>query len=648
VSETRKIAAILVADLVGYSRLAGADEDRTLSRLRGLRSDLIDPAIAAHHGRIVKRTGDGSLIEFRSVVDAVRCALEVQNGMVERNAGVPEDRRIVFRIGIHLGDVVEESDGDLMGDGVNIAARLEGIAAPGAICLSEQAYWQVKGRLDLAVTDLGPTVLKNIAEPIQAYSLQIGDAAQAKPSETVTHVTPVAPSPQRRRFGPMPLVALAALLVVTVGGAWWFLNANRPASVATKTPAEAARLSIVVLPFANLSGDPAQDYLVDALTDALTTSLARMRDTFVIARNTAMTFKGKPIDAKAIGRELGVRYVLEGSVQPSGDRMRVNAQLIDAGSGAHLWAEQFDTPRADLLQTQDTIVAHLANALDFQLQQAYVAGVKQRPAANRDAEDLALQCSHGEWKAGFIGKEADAAFALCDQALAIDPNNVRALMALSVKFNIRALFDVSGDRKDDLARADDLASKALALDPDWTWTHLAKGAVLRAEGRPGEAVPEDERALALDPSNVNAAGELGFAYANLGEFDKSIVYLDEAILASPHDPTLRYWYGAKAEANFALKNYDKAIEAARRSIAINPDYNAFAHAILVAALALTGHDAEAREALKHLLALPSTGAFKAIAGWKYHFVSERHVDPRLVDRDERTLEGLRKAGMPEE
>ncbi len=215
------------------------------------------------------------------------------------------------------------------------------------------------------------------------------------------------------------------------GGAWWFLNANRPASVAAKAPAEAARLSIVVLPFANLSGDPGQDYLVDALTDELTTSLARIRDTFVIARNTAMTFKGKPVDAKAIGKDLGVRYVLEGSVQPSGDRMRVNAQLIDADSGAHLWAEQFDTPRADLLQTQDAIVTHLAHAMDFQLTEAEAARLKRTPAANRDAEDLALQCVAGQWKAGFIGKEADAAYALCEQALAIDPNNVRALMALA-------------------------------------------------------------------------------------------------------------------------------------------------------------------------------------------------------------------------
>ena len=302
----------------------------------------------------------------------------------------------------------------------NIAARLEGIAKPGAICLSEDAYRQVSGRLEMEVTDLGPTQLKNIDRQIRAYSLQVGVPAKPKPAKPAEPVTTAASTPQKRRFGLAPLAAaLMGLLIVIAGGAWWFHDANRPASVAAKAPVEAARLSIVVLPFANLSGDPGQDYLVDALTDELTTSLARLRGAFVIARNTATTFKGKPVDAKAISKDLGVRYVLEGSVQPSGDRMRVNAQLIDAGSGAHLWAEQFDTPRADLLQTQDAIVAHLANTLDFQLFQAEGARLKRTPAANRDAEDLALQCDAGAGKAGWIGKEADAAYALCEQALEI-------------------------------------------------------------------------------------------------------------------------------------------------------------------------------------------------------------------------------------
>jgi adenylate cyclase len=644
-SETPKLAAILVADVVGYSRLAGADEDRTLARLRGLRSDLIDPAIAAHHGRIVKRTGDGSIIEFRSVVDAVRCAIEIQNGLIERNAGVAEDRRIEFRVGIHVGDVVEESDGDLMGDGVNIAARLEGIAKPGAICLSEDAYRQVSGRLEMEVTDLGPTQLKNIDKSIRAYSLQVGVPAKPKPAKPAELGTPAAPAPQKRRFRLAPLAAaLAALMFVIAGGAWWFLNANRPTGVAAKAPAEAARLSIVVLPFANLSGDPGQDYLVDALTDELTTSLARLRDAFVIARNTAMTFKGKAVDVKAIGKELGVRYVLEGSVQPSGEKMRVNAQLIDAGSGAHLWAEQFDTPRADLLQTQDAIVARLANTLNFQLIYAEDARVNRTPAANRDAEDLALQCDAGTRKAGWIGKEADAAYAFCQQALAVDPNNVRALTALGNKFWFPAALGLSSDPKGDFERADELESKALALDPNDTWAHSLKGWILLAHGRNEEAVAGFERVLTLDASFADADVGLGFDYMRLGEFDKSFEYFDKAIRASPHDPWLVRFYGGKAWANFGLKNYDQAIDLARRAIAINPNI-AIIHLNLVAALALTDHDAEAREAPQRYLALPSTGPLRTIAACKAHLESQ-HWLPREVG--ERTYDGLRKAGMPEE
>ena len=337
--ETRKLAAILAADVAGYSRLAGADEDRTLARLRALRSDLIDPTIAVHHGRVVKRTGDGILIEFRSVVDAVRCGIEVQNGMAERNAGLPPERRIEFRVGIHVGDVVEESDGDLMGDGVNIAARLEGIAKPGAICLSEQAYWQVKSRLDLAVSDLGPTELKNIAEPVRVYSLQVGLPAQAKPA---------APLPQ------------------------------------TSAPSSTPRLSIVVLPFANIGGDSEQEYFADGITESLTTDLSRIRGSFVIARNTAFTYKGKHIDVKQVGSELGVRYVLEGSVQRGSNRLRVNVQLIDAETGNHLWAERFDKTIADLFDMQDEIVARLANQLGAQLIEAEARRAQRAPLPELD------------------------------------------------------------------------------------------------------------------------------------------------------------------------------------------------------------------------------------------------------------------------
>jgi adenylate cyclase len=345
-TETRKLAAILVSDVVGYSRLAGSDEDRTLARLRALRSDLIDPTIAVHHGRVVKRTGDGSIVEFRSVVDAVRCAIEVQNGMVERNAGLPPDCRIEFRVGIHVGDVVEESDGDLMGDGVNIAARLEGIAKPGAICLSEDAYRQVSGKLEMAITNLGPTKLKNIDKSIRVYLLEVDRPMQPQLGKSIL---------PKRHLGSTPLAAAIAALLLLTAASGWYMLAGR-----SVTPAAPAHLSIVVLPFTNLSGDPAQDYFADRITENLTTDLSRLSGSFVIARNTAFTFKGKSVDAKAIGKELGVRYILEGSVQRDRNQVRVNAQLVDVESGGHLWAERFDKPLSNLFSMQDDIVAGLA------------------------------------------------------------------------------------------------------------------------------------------------------------------------------------------------------------------------------------------------------------------------------------------------
>src|SRR5262245_55220525 len=360
-----------------------ADEDRILARLLALRSDLIDPTIAVHNGRIVKRTGDGALVEFRSVVDAVRCAVEVQNAMAERNVGVPGDRRIEFRIGIHLGDVVEESDGDLMGEGVNIAARLETLAKPGEICLSEDAYRQVKARLDLKVSDLGATPLKNIAEPVRVYALAIGASPEAKQ-----------PAPSH-------------------------LSA-------------ASNLSVVVLPFANLSGDPAQDYFADGVTENLTTDLSRVRNSFVIARNTAFAYKGKHIDAKQIGKELGVRYVLEGSVQRDQNRVRVNAHLIDAESGAHLWADRFEESLADLFKLQDQVVARLANALRYELVKAEA---ERKASQSPNSIDLAMR-GWALMQAGprLTRVDCDAARVLFERALEIDPNNSDALAGVATTY----------------------------------------------------------------------------------------------------------------------------------------------------------------------------------------------------------------------
>jgi TolB-like protein/class 3 adenylate cyclase len=491
VSETRKLAAILVSDIAGYSRLAGSDEDRILARLRTLRSDLIDPTIAVHHGRVVKRTGDGSVVEFRSVVDAVRCAIEVQSGLIERNAGLPDDKRIQFRVGIHVGDIVEESDGDLMGDGVNIAARLEGVAKPGAICLSEQAYWQGKGRLDFRVSDLGFVQLKNIAEPVHAYLLEVDQAAEAKPA------------PGRAPTRPDP-----------------------------------PRLSIVVLPFANLGGDPEQEYFVDGVTDTLTTDLSRMRGSFVIARNTAFTFKGKSIDVKTVGRELNVRYALEGSVQRRGDRMRVTVQLIDCESGSHLWAERFDKAVADFFDMQDEIVDRLASQLRAELIafEAHRAENVRHP----DAFDLYLQ---GMAWLNNIAEPSGRVRArdYFARALAADPANVGALIGLA-RVILDDLFGfASNERAAGLAEAEALLSRALSKDPQNAYAHVNLSFVKSSSNRPIEGIAEAEQALALNHFFLAAA------LAHLGEAERARAEAKIGINLHPAFTIDRFRVGAESD-----------------------------------------------------------------------------------------------------
>ena len=337
----RRLAAILAADVAGSCRLIGTDEEGTLAQLKAIRKKLFDPKITDYRGRIVKNTGDGALVEFASVIDALRCAGEIQCGMEEQNTDVPQDKRIEFRIGIHVGDIIIADD-DIFGDGVNIAARLEGIAEPGGICISSSAHDQVRDKLELRFIDLGEQTLKNIARPIRAYAV-VRDGLGARGSS----ITP---------------------------------------SLAT-----APHLSIVVLPFANMGGDPEQDYFVDGVTESLTTDLSRVNGAFVIARNTAFTFKGRPVDVTKLGRELNVRYVLEGSVQRAGNRLRVNVQLVDAETGNHLWAERFDKPVADLFDMQDEIVSRLANALDAELITAEARRAERSP--HPDAMDQVFQGS---------------------------------------------------------------------------------------------------------------------------------------------------------------------------------------------------------------------------------------------------------------
>jgi adenylate cyclase len=533
VGETRKLATIFVSDVVGYSRLAGADEDRILARLRALRSDLIDPTIAVHHGRVVKRTGDGAIVEFRSVVDAVNCAIEVQRAMVERNVGVAPDKRIEFRIGIHLGDVVEESDGDLMGDGVNIAARLEGIAKPGGICISDDAFRQVKSRLDLKVSDLGPVPLKNIAEPMRAYSLEVGTPPEAR-SSPADQAKQVASKP---RWLSAPLAAVAALVLLVAASGWYMLGGRL-----TK-PAQAAHLSIVVLPFANLSNDPAQEYFADGVTENLTTDLSRIRDSFVIARNTAFTFKGKSIDAKEIGKELGVRYVLEGSVQRDQNRVRVNAQLIDAETGAHLWADRFEEDVADLFKLQDQVVARLANSLGWALTKAEAE--KGARSANPDAIDLSLR---GWYLVNSLfsrppGEGRDMlhqARSLFERALQIDPTDVDALNGTAATYFFDFINGWGELGTDYDAKILGQANRAINLAPDYANLYWVKAFYLALTRRADEALRVADTGLALNPNIPALYHARGFAENSSGRYEQAKADLERAIRLSSRDPAIGF------------------------------------------------------------------------------------------------------------
>ena len=591
-AENRKLAAILAADVAGYSKLAGSDEERTLARLRALRSDLFDPTIALHHGRVVKRTGDGVLIEFRSVVDAVRCAIEVQNGMVERNAGLPPERRIEFRVGIHLGDVVEESDGDLMGDGVNIAARLEGTAKPGAICLSEDAYRQVKARLDLAVSDLGPTQLKNIAEPVRVYSLEVGVPMQAKPAAQA-----------------------------------------KPPSASTPP-----RLSIVVLPFANIGGDPEQEYFVDGVTESLTTDFSRMAGSFVIGRNTAFTYKSKAVDLKQIGRELSVRYVLEGSVQRGGNRMRVNVQLIDAETGNHLWAERFDKPVADLFDMQDEIVARLANQLGTQLAAAEARRAERSPHPySMDLYFQGMACVNKGSTPEYMAK----ARSFFERALELDSGNIEALVGTAVVDATSGASMMTNDRIARLAAAEAALTKALSMAPEHATAHLYLGVVEICTNRATQGIANCEQALALDRNLAMAHGWIGYAKFINGRAEETETHVREALRLSPRDFNAYLWMVWVGIAKQFIGCDEEAVVWMRRGIEANRNQPPLVHFLLAAAVALLGRLEEARAATHSGLALDPTFNIR-------RFRSGGSSDnPTYLAQRERIYDGMRKAGVPE-
>jgi TolB-like protein/class 3 adenylate cyclase len=620
-SETRRLAAILAADVVGYSRLMGADEAGTARAVREHR-EAAGPIVRAFGGRLVKTMGDGVLLEFPSVVAAVECAIRMQQQMIERNAGVPESRRILYRVGVNLGDVLIEGE-DILGDGVNIAARLEGTCEPGGVCISGSAYDHVRGRIEAEFADLGDQALKNIARPVRAYALGAADIAGAKVS---------APSPRTRRFGLAPLAAaFAALLVVIAGGAWWF---NRPVSVAAKAPAEAARLSLVVLPFANLSNDPNQDYFADGITENLTTDLSRIRGSFVIARNTAFTFKGKNIDAKQIGKELGVRYVLEGSVQRDRGQVRVNAQLIDAASGAHLWADRFEEEVADLFKLQDEVVARLANSLGHELVKA--EAVKSVRSKNPDAIDLDMRGRAlllSEYRQGANREEiVHAAQALFERAIAIDADNPDALADAAFTYFLDYFNEWRSAATDYDAMVLGQVERAIALAPDNVWAYCVKSFYLNGSRRQNEGVRAIGEGLAINPNYPKLYHARGYAEVILGRYDQAKSDILQAMRLSPRDPDTNSWRTNLADAEIGLGHFDHAIDLLHQ--AIDAGYrSSLPYGELAAAYALAGKAGDASTALAEAL----------------------RFSPKLTVRSvERTnpfpllLEGLRKAGMPEQ
>jgi adenylate cyclase len=627
----RKLAVIFAADIAEYSRLMGLDEVGTLRRLQAYRA-ILDRLIAAHRGRIFNTAGDSFVADFASAVDAVECAVAVQDAIEKENEGRLAGEQMRFRIGIHLGDVLVEGQ-NLFGDGVNIAARLEALAEPGGICLSGAVRDQIGSRLPIGLTSLGEQQVKNIAEPVRAFKVGGGPGRKSALS-------------LRRRWATIRAVmlvpAVLALIAIT-GAAWWLWPGRnsepRPlqAESTSAQPYSAPRLSIVVLPFANLSNDPQQEYFADGITEDLTTDIARIQGSQVLARNTAFTYKGKTFDAKQIGRELGVRYVLEGSVQRSGNQVRINVQLVDAETGAHLWAERFDRNISDLFTVQNEITARIARSLESQLALAEA----RRPTDNPDALDYLLR-GRAVLTRPISRENNDEAVKLFETALALDPKAVDAAAWLSVALTVRVTDELSTDPDADLQRARRLAEQALEASPDSALAHYAKGQVLRAQSRCREAIPEFERAIALDPSRVPAYAHVGWCKFLTGSVDEAIPYFEQAIRLSPYGPGIAPWYGRLGVVQLLQGHTDRALVWLEKAKGENPRL-AFVHAYLAAGYALEGDTERARTEL--------TEAQRLSKGYSSLANVEKSIwydEPKIRALAEATyFPGLRRAGMPE-
>jgi adenylate cyclase len=587
-AETRKIAAILAADVVGFSRMTSADEDRTLARLRSLRAELMDPTVASQNGRLFKRTGDGALVEFRSVVEAVRCAVTIQNAMIERNAGIPVDQRIEFRIGIHLGDVVEESDGDLMGDGVNIAARLEGVAGPGAICLSEDAYRQVRARLDIEVNDLGQTQLKNIADPIRVYSLQVGLPSRAKPS---------AAEPPAR-----PQLALP----------------DKP--------------SIAVLPFQNMSDDPRQEYFADGMVEDIITGLSRIKWLFVIARNSSFVYKGKAVDIRQVGRELGVRYVLEGGVRKAGNRLRITGQLIEAETGAHLWADKFDGALEDVFELQDQITERVVGIVEPSLQRSEIERSRRKRPENLDAYDLYLRAlPHVVLP---MPEEARIAAGFLEDALKLNPNYVPAHARLAHCHEIFFRHD-GKDEGDKIAGMRHARAVITSQTDDATALAVAAFVITLLSKDHETATSAIELGLSLNASCAAALYFGALIHAFAGHPAAATANANRALRLSPFDPAVFQAHLALGLAAIQETRYDEAASHLAKAVQANSRFG-FLYFYQAVALALVGRLDDAGPITQRVLEL--------MPGFRIDAMTEFGFAPALLYK---LGEGARLLGLPE-
>lgn len=543
----RRLAAILAADVARYSRLMGIDEEGTLAALKAHRKELVDPKIAQYRGRIVKTTGDGALVEFASAVDAVRCADEIQRCMAERNATIPEDHWVEFRIGINVGDVIFD-EGDIYGDGVNIAARVESLASPGAICLSEDAYKQVKGKLSLDVSDMGEQQLKNIAQPVRVYGVRVDD------------------SPAR------PALALP----------------DKP--------------SIAVLPFQNMSGDPEQEYFADGMVEDIITGLSRIKWLFVIARNSTFAFKGRPVDVKQVGRELGVRYVLEGSVRKAGDRVRVTGQLIDAATGAHVWAERYDRKSDDIFALQDEITLSVVGAIEPSLRLVELERVKRKRSDNLDAYDLVLQSQPDVYSR--MPERVTKALPLLQRALALDPNYALAHAYAAECYH--TLFLRGGMNEENRVASIRHAEAAIAHGQDDASALAFAGFVIGMDKHDrAAAIAALEAALAVSPSSALTyiLGSVILSFG--GEAERAIEWAERGLRLSPFDPYRSSAFISSSLGHFHTGQYNEAAAAARKAVQSSPGFSV-CYMALAAALAKLGQLDEAKASAVRVLELQPT------------------------------------------